>query len=349
MKAWLKRSSFAFVALLSQVAQAEIDYEAQFESNIVLESTKIPIPNFKNAFNPSVIRYQGSLILSFRYIPDRKDNFTSYIGLVFLNEDLTPQGDARLLNLRVGSTVKSRAEDARLITVGDKLYAVYSDNPEDKDSTKFQRAHFRVYVVEIWFENGEIKLGQPEKLNEFDGNNPNLREKNWIAFDDHGLMKLAYSIEPHLIFLPNLAGRCVTIANTTRAASWGFGALRGGSPAFLVGDEYLAFFHSSVKESTKHSKGKPMMHYFMGAYTFQKDMPHALTSMSRVPIVGKGFYTDSGEPFKGYWKPVRAIFPGGYVFDDNYIWVAYGKHDEDIWVSKLDRRALMSSLVRFPN
>jgi predicted GH43/DUF377 family glycosyl hydrolase len=343
-RVWLRFSSFVVIALIAQAAQSEIDYETQFASNVVVGSTKITIPNFNGAFNPSIIRYQGALLLSFRYIPNRNDNFTSYIGIVFLNEDLTVKGEARLLNLRAGSTTKSRAEDARLVTVGSRLYAVYSDNVDPK----ITKGGFRVYVVELWFENGALRVGEPEKLSEFDGDNPNMREKNWVAFDDNGQLKLAYSLEPHIIFLPHLgSGRCETIANTTRFAKWGFGELRGGTPAFLVGDEYLAFFHSSVKESTKHSNGKPMMHYFMGAYTFQKNTPHTLTSMSKVPIVGKGFY--SGEQFKGYWKPVRAIFPGGYVFDDKHIYVAYGKDDADVWVAKLDRRALMESLVRFSN
>lgn len=330
------------VLLVSTTAAALIDYELEFASGIVVESKKIVIPNFPGAFNPSIIRYQGELLLSFRFIPNRSDNMTSYLGIVSLNEDLTLKGDPRVLNLRVDSEVKCRAEDARLITVGENLYAVYSDNIDPK----ITRGGFRVFVVQMWFENGELRISKPEKLDDFDGNNPEIREKNWVPFDSEGKLNLAYSIDPHLIFCPRLdqSGRCDTFANTQTPYQWSFGVLRGGTPAFLLGEEYLAFFHSSIRATTVHSGGKDMAHYFMGAYTFQKDAPHKLMSISKDPIVGPGYY--SGPQFKGYWKPVRAVFPGGYVYDNDHIWVAFGKDDAEVWITKLDRLALMSSLVR---
>jgi predicted GH43/DUF377 family glycosyl hydrolase len=331
-----------FVLFVCPSLVALTDYESEFSSDIVVESKKIEVPGFPGAFNPSIIRYQGALLLSFRFIPDRKDNMTSYLGLMFLDDDLSPLGEARLINLRRFSQIKSRAEDARLVTVGERLFAVYSDNTD----AKITKGGFRVFVIEIWFEDGEMKLGEPECMSDFEGNNPDLREKNWVPFDCEGQLELAYSIEPHLIFLPHLdgSGICETVAKTATTNSWSYGHIRGGTPAFLLDGEYLGFFHSSIRAATKHSDGKEMMHYFMGAYTFQKESPHKLTAISPRPIVGEGFY--SGPQFKGYWKPVRAVFPGGYVFDDNNIWVAYGKDDADVWVAKLDRRALMDSLVR---
>jgi len=261
---------------------------------------------------------------------------------MFLNEDLTPMGDPQIIPLRRMSRIKSRAEDARLILVKERLYAVYSDNVDPK----ITKGGFRVFVVEIAFDENEIILGKPEKLSDFEGKNPEIREKNWVPFDSDGVLRLAYSIDPHLIFTPRLdgSGICDTVANSTTPYQWSFGTLRGGTPAFLMGNEYLAFFHTSMRVASVHSDGEDRMHYFMGAYTFQKDLPHKLTSISKEPIVGAGFY--SGEQFQGYWKKVRAVFPGGYVFDDDHVLVAYGKDDADVWVAKLNRQALMNSLVR---
>lgn len=342
-RAWfLFLSLFCNILTYSETLCALVDFEKEFDSGIVVESKRIPIPGFQAAFNPSIIRYQGALLLSFRFIPERKDNMSSYLGLMFLNDDFTPAGDPRLINLRQTSKIKSRAEDARLVTVGDRLYAVYSDNTDPK----ITRGGFRVFVIEIAFVDGQIELGEPERLSEFEGKNSEIREKNWVPFESNGELHLAYSIDPHLIFQPRLdgSGYCDTLSVTNTTHGWKFGELRGGTPGLLLNDEYLAFFHSSIRAATAHSEGQERIHYFMGAYTFHRNAPHQVTSISPHPIVGEGFY--SGPQFKGYWKTVRAVFPGGFVFDDEHILVAFGKDDYEVWITKLDRRALMESLVR---
>jgi predicted GH43/DUF377 family glycosyl hydrolase len=76
--------------------------------------------------------------------------------------------------------------------------------------------------------------------------------------------------------------------------------------------------------ATVQSKGKSVQHYFMGAYTFDRQPPFAITAISPSPIVGKNFYR--GPEYKTV-KPLRVVFPCGFVFDDRYIWVVYGKNE----------------------
>ncbi len=40
----------------------------------------------------------------------------------------------------------------------------------------------------------------------------------------------------------------------------------------------------------------------------------------------------------------HAVYPGGFVYDDNYIWVVYGKADCQVWIMKMDKKALLDSL-----
>jgi predicted GH43/DUF377 family glycosyl hydrolase len=96
---------------------------------------------------------------------------------------------------------------------------------------------------------------------------------------------------------------------------------------------------------TAHSEGKTILHYFMGAYTFSSEPPFAITKISPEPIVVKGFY--SGVPYTSYyWKKCqRVIFPAGYIYDSDYVWIAYGREDHEIWIVKLYREGLMQSLV----
>ena len=119
---------------------------------------------------------------------------------------------------------------------------------------------------------------------------------------------------------------------------------RGGTPGLIIdGSQYLAFFHSSKVMPTVHSNGDNILHYFIGAYTFAQHPPFEITQISPEPIVGRKFY--NGTIYTPYWKPVRAIFPCGYIFDGSYIWIAYGRQDHEIWLAKLDKEGLLNSLV----
>jgi len=95
--------------------------------------------------------------------------------------------------------------------------------------------------------------------------------------------------------------------------------------------------------ASTHSEGKTIYHYFMGAYTFSNDPPFEITAISPKPIIGKHFYT--GIAYKPYWKPIRCVFPCGYISDEEFIWIAYGREDHECWVAKLDKKRLLDSLV----
>jgi predicted GH43/DUF377 family glycosyl hydrolase len=309
--------------------------------DFVLETKRLKIPGYPHAFNPGIVRWQGRLLMSFRIIPDRKQSFNTELGLIWLNEDFSAMSKPQILNLRDEfSNVPCRAEDARLITIGEKLYMIYDDNMEPRIS----KGGFRVYIAELQYD-GEHFIPYPvECLCRFEGESRERREKAWVPFNYQDKLLLAYSILPHLIFFPRLngSGICDTIACSQSSIQWDWGELRGGTPAHLLDGQYLAFFHSSIDMETVHSEGKKIAHYFMGAYTFSADPPFEITSISPEPIIGKNFY--SGAKYKPYWKPIRCVFPCGYVYNQDYIWIVYGRDDHECWVAKLHRKKLQQSL-----
>lgn len=335
------RIKLLFIALLFCGTQlnALIDLE-DLSQEFVLETKKIDIPGYPDAFNPGIIRWRGSLLMSFRNIPNPKQSYTSYLGLVWLDEEFNLAGDPQILQLDKSPLTPSRAEDGRLLTVGDKLYIVYSDN---KDAL-ITRGGFRVYLAELQYDGQTFSVDQIECLSKYEGESKSIREKNWTPFDYEGTLLLAYSLDPHRIFLPiKGTGSCETIYTTQSDISWKWGTLRGSTPGILQGDEYLAFFHSSCDMATIHSEGKLISHYFIGAYIFSNEPPFEITKISPEPIIGKGFY--KGRTYKPYWKPICAVFPCGYILDDHYIWVTYGRQDREVWIVKLDRKALFKSLI----
>lgn len=310
--------------------------------DFVLKTKKIEIPGYPIAFNPSIIRWKGELLMTFRVIPDRKNNFISYIGIVPLDDQFSPKGQPQLLEMRKNSTAPCRAEDGRLIVVGNSLYLVYSDNEDQKIS----KGGFRVYLAKIVYDGLRFSLENIEKLSKFEGESPEVREKNWVPFAYKNTLLLAYSISPHKIFCPIFGkGECLTIECTNPPLQWNLGELRGGTPAIKINEkEYLSIFHSSAIMPSLHSHGQSILHYFMGAYTFSTKPPFGLKRISPEPLVGKDFYNGPNH-YRHYWKPGMVVFPGGLLIEDKFIWIAYGRQDHEIWVAKLDKALLLESLI----
>jgi len=330
-----------------------IDLE-ETPSSFILEMQRLEIPGFPYAFNPSILRTERGVLMSFRlgsYVhgseicghtppclsPQNRD--TSKIGLIWLDDQFQIASQTQVLKIpRSAEDVPFRPQDPRLIEVGGKIYLVYNNFTRLGAAT-----NQRMYFAELFYDGGQFALGASQCLIDFEEANPGKTEKNWTPFDYQGQLHFSYSFSPHTVFRPlDGTSSCITVGSTQGAIAWQWGHLRGGTTALKVGDEYLGFFHSVMSMKTVHSEQKKIPHYFMGAYTCAATPPFSLTAVSPEPIVGEGFYT--GERYVT-WKPLIALFPAGYIFDENYIWVAYGKQDHEIWIAKLDKQGLLDSLV----
>lgn len=306
----------------------------------ILEIKRLFLKDHEHAFNPGITRWQNKLILSFRIIPNPLLTFNSQIGLCLLDEDFNP-GDPQILDTQDHRTiVPSRAEDARLITIGEKLYIIYSDNKEDYVS----KCGFRVYVSELDFDGTQFVIVHTDCLKNFEGASPYLREKNWVPFDYQGNLLLSYSLMPHKVLRPLIGSdKCETYASSSQNIPWEYGELRGGTPAILDGDHYISFFHSSIDLLSVYSNKRSIAHYFMGAYIFSSKPPFEIQKVSPKPIIGHGFY--KGDYYSPYWKSVRCVFPCGILVEEPYIYVSYGRQDHEMWIVKIDKQALLNSLV----
>lgn len=304
--------------------------------DFVLEKRQIRIPEFAEAFNPSIVKWKGGYLMSFRTIVNANNTWHSQIGLVELDNNFQIVKPPQLLNTREKYPLNpSKSEDARLFTVGDRIYIIYNDNMEFYDY-----GVRRMYYSELIYDGAKFRV-QPECINQFEGEKYDRWEKNWVPFDYDGNMMLAYSLIPHKIFLPIFGlGRCETVASTTSSFywPWGHGRLFGGTPALKIEEGYLAFFHSSCHLATVQTGDSVALHYLMGAYLFQSDPPFAITKVSPSFITGKGLY-DNPLLYK------RVIYPGGFVIDGEYIWMVYGREDCECWLLKLDKRGLLNSLA----
>lgn len=312
-------------------------------SPFVIKTQKIDIPGFPNAFNPSIVRWKDRILMSFRIIPNRSRSFESRIGVVWVNEEFECISMPQLLDLREGlETIPSRAEDARLVVLKDRLFMIYDDNEE----LRISKGGFRVYVAELDTKEDEIYVLSKECLLRFEGESRAIREKSWVPFVFDNQLFLSYSLTPHKVFFPLLGTEsCETVSLSHEPIPWDWGEIRGGTPALqgvLEDGLYLGFFHSSISIPTIHSEGKSVTHYFIGAYVFAPDLPFEILGASVTPLIGPGFY--EGTVYQPYWKPIRAVFPCGFIFDADSIWISYGRQDHESWVVQLHRKAFLESL-----
>lgn len=303
--------------------------------DFILETKRIQVPEHPYIFNPSIVRWNNAFLMSFR-VHDNLVHTAKPIGLVWLDKNFNVISKSYTLKIRnakehttfVHKKSKIEDQDPRLITIDNHVYMVYSN---------FRVG--RMFIAELQFDGTDFFLDNPECLLNFDDSKPNLIEKNWVPFEYNKKLLLSYSIAPHKVFLP-LQGTesCKTVSCSPKEIPWKWGTLRGGSPALKVDGKYLAFFHC-VKHIRANNKVMP--YYFMGAYLFEPTPPFTITHISPEPIVGPDFYT--GEKHKT-WKPLRVVFPAGFVVDKNSIWVAYGKQDHESWLVKIDKKKLFKSL-----
>lgn len=334
--------SLIFLFIFTTELSAFLDLD-KMEQPFVLETKRLYINGYPDAFNPSIIRLENRLLMSFRS-RDPVTHQATLIGFTWLDDDFNPVGKPQLIDLDWNKD-DSYIQDPRLIIIRDKLYMAYSDlleNPETKTQKR------TMCIAEIRFDGVRFLATCPNGFHYFQGDKSNKFEKNWVPFDYNGIMLLAYNISPHKIFLPLFGEeKCILFSESYKFNPWNWGVLRGGTTALPINDNYyLSFFHSSTVLATVQSGMKSMTHYFMGAYLFDNKPPFLIQKISPDPIISKNFY--NGEDYQT-WKPLRVIFPCGFVFDEKYIWVSYGRQDHEAWIVKMDKRELLKSLIPFDN
>jgi len=313
------------------------DFEKGIQ-DFVLDTKKIKIPQYPTAFNPSLVRWRGSLLLSFRIYSENRS--ANDIGFVWLDDALNVVSEPKVLQMNfLDNFCGPKRQDPRLIVLQDRLYIVYNNMLSIAPVPEVRR----MAVAEVEYDGVNFFSRQSEVFVDFAGANFSRSAKNWVPIVHDDTLYFAYSIYPHRIVRPIWGtGSCLDVGTTVGGISWDYGFLRGGTPAVQDGDEYVAIFHSSIEMESVHSKGRKVPHYVMGAYTFSAEPPFAITRISQEPIVGKGFYSG---PSHHTWKPLRVAFPMGLVMDGETLLLSYGVQDHEIWIARLDKEKLKSSLI----
>jgi len=283
---------------------------------IVKGVKEIKIKNVDNPINASIDEFFDNYILAFRV----NENNSSYIGLSFLDENFEEIGLFKKIDV-----MSKTAEDPRIFKFKNDFFLIFNDKlPIEHFARTMYLAKINRYTFEIDY---KTPLDQHIKA----------IEKNWVPFISEDNLLLAYNLMPHKIMqitdLKSNSLKHLVFPNMCFSRFfWKWGEPRGGTPAKLIGDEYLAFFHSSF------GKNKKKMFYVMGAYTFQKDPPYKVTKVSKFPIL------------LGPTKKTRVYFPTGFVVkkenDKDTIYLSYGENDQISKIAIIDKDKLFENMQK---
>jgi len=309
---------------------------------IVIDVKKIALRGVLAPYNPSLIESGDHFFLFFRYdVFDHRCPLPFYtnIGCAELDKEFS---QTEKICVRIDT--KSRfSEDPRIVKVGEEFFLIFNDlGSENLKHRTMHLASLNLHDFSVGFvTNLDIKRGPVEK--------------NWIPFEyaepgEPSKLYIEYERMPRDIFCvpdprvnqiePIVQSQTRSINSYHWAKAWG--KTRGGTPARKVGDEYLAFFHSSFRDDDEISW------YVMGAYTFEAKPPFRITSISQYPILFKGMY--DSPPLNTANPALRCIFPAGFALENRegreLIHVACGENDSAVKIVTIDKEALLKSLKK---
>jgi predicted GH43/DUF377 family glycosyl hydrolase len=311
---------------------------------IVVDVKKIALRDIVAPYNPSIIEQGDRFFLFFRYdVFNRKCPFPFYtnIGCAELDKQFnqTEKDVARI------DTKSKFSEDPRIFKVGEEFFLTYNDL--SFSPTKRRTIHVASLNLQ------DLSIGYITNLDIQRG----PVEKNWIPFEyaEPGQaphLYFEYERIPRNVFkVPDTKVNQIeqivqahqgTINQYHWPITWG--KTRGGTPARRIGDEYLAFFHSSFRDD------EDISWYVMGAYTFEAKPPFRITSISHYPILFKGIY--DSPPLNTANPALRCIFPAGFALENRdgreLIHVACGENDAAIKIVTIDQEVLLKSMKKLP-
>lgn len=294
---------------------------------IVTSVRALQIPSVSSPYNASIGHTELGNFLFFRYDTLQSDgsSLISHVGCIGLNESLEPC-ESTFTKIDTNSNF---SEDARLFKNERQHYLVYNDF----EPGRMNQRHLRIASIDLKTKQLKTILPLNSKYK--------TTEKNWTPFSYNGQIYFLYTIAPQRIFhLPNPENNQLNKLSSLAVDCWPskWGVPRGGTPAQLVGGEYLAFFHSSFEDH------KGVIWYIMGAYTFSPKPPFQLTRISPTPLLFNRIYDTVHNSIAP--PRVRAIYPMGFIEQEESIHLSCGENDSGIKLITFNKATLLNSLIK---
>ncbi len=285
-------------------------------------------------FNPSIVEYDKQrwlIVRNCQFNPHKKPPYDSFSALdryQLDGTDIIPDSGTRI-PLPLGKSKREQWEDPRILDTGSKLVLSCTNFIQG-----LGHAHIALAIMDkSWNIQGinHPKYGH----NGHDLPSNTEHEKNWTWFMHEGEMHMVYDMEPHTVV------RCDSAASPQEeyqtdlpSDMWRHGRRRGGSNPVRIGDEYFAFYHSSLPWWRGRRR------YYMGAYAFEAKPPFRITRSTSLPLL-----TGSKNNHRVLEFPL-VIFPGGSLYNakQQEHMVVFGVNDYQSGWTKISHEDLLERM-----
>jgi predicted GH43/DUF377 family glycosyl hydrolase len=257
-----------------------------------------------NWFNCGAIDFNGKRIFVYRMEAFPFCKYTR-LGICYLDGNNNPIPSSNKV-LHIHSDLKHmgfepglHVEDPRLFIHNDELYLSYTDG--------YQMAQAKINAETL------------EATESFYIKKPNKQrtEKNWTFFSDGENILSVYSIFPHVIYKMN-NDNFATLYETEFKHNWKFGEIKGGATPVKHGENYIAFFHSTIDFENKQRQ------YFIGCYEFEGVAPYRPIRISKEPLLAGEKVNNSVQRIN---NKLFVVFPGGAIRNENGWTIFFGNND----------------------
>lgn len=269
-------------------------------------------------YNPSIIRYQGRLLLSYRW--HEAGAKATRLRLAELSEAGDVSSDAPI------QCSGSSCEDARLFLHRDGLWMSWVDANYPAGS-------------EAVMKYGRLALGREPAIEEtvqvdYAHNDYSRCQKNWIHFDHAGRLYCFY--DDHTLL--RLEDGKVVEETAVEPPPWAYGQIRGGTGPLPCDGKLLRFFHSCL-----HTEPEPCPRlYRVGALLLEPEPPFRVVAVSSQPILhGSGLDSLTVAEKAACTDHRRnVVFPCGAVVHEDGWLLAVGANDCESLLLKVRREDL---------
>ncbi len=303
-----------------------------------------------NAINGSILEYENGYLLVFRDHTSKKlckqcPIRRSEIQMVVLDQHFNQNSPIQTITPLSAYC----PEDPRLHKVNGNFFVTYNDEPythahHTKSHEWLCRRVFTGKLDPIKATLSDIReVPSPIK-------NLRYREKNWVPFEYQDNLHFIYATDPYTIFnVQDIKdSRAAALCNTKFAPVYNvwdqsiWGPIFGGTPARLVDDVYIAFFHA-----WKKCPDKKNLYYVMGAYAFEPNPPFKILAITPEPIFFKDAYSAKHAEAKKH-----ILYPAGFAIEKKenktILHVSCGENDSSTRIVSIDKDRLLATMVLVP-
>lgn len=297
----------------------------------------------KNIVNGSIVEYRDGYCMVFRSYtkqslckecPLKKSD----INVVMLDKQFKQTSQVHTIT----PTASFCPEDPRLFIFNSELYVLFNDEP-------FTHAHHE--KKHGWLSRrmfmGKLNLYKKEIENIHQIQAPismlRKREKNWVPFESNEKLHFIYGTNPyttfntHQLFIPAEIDQ--QLYRIWQKDPWG--EILGGTPARLIDDIFISFFHAWHR-----STGNKHVYYVMGAYVFESKPPFKILAVTPEPIFIPETYSAPHLE-----KRKHVIYPTGIAFEQKkdgktIIHVSCGENDASTRIISFDKDKLLNNMQK---